>query len=144
MVHIRSFLGRSLLGIALAATLGAAAARADEVKLTFVTLAPQDSRVAQMEFHPWADRINAAGKGVVQLDVRDGFALANMDNVYSRVMDDVVQVGWGTQNAIGGKFTRSGSPACPSSRTIARPRRRRSGGFMSRARSMPNMPTSCR
>lgn len=104
---------RTLWGIALASALGASVAAADEIKLTFVTLAPQDSRVAQMEFHPWAARVNAAGKGIVQLDVRDGFALANMDNVYTRVMDDVVQVGWGTQNAIGGKFTRSAIAGLP-------------------------------
>ncbi|HLI21197.1 MAG TPA: TRAP transporter substrate-binding protein [Stellaceae bacterium] len=89
------------------------AASADEVKLTFATLAPPDSRVAQMAFHPWADRINAAGKGVVQLETRDGFAIANLDNVYSRVMDDVVQVGWALQGAIGGKFIRSAIAGLP-------------------------------
>jgi TRAP-type C4-dicarboxylate transport system substrate-binding protein len=104
---------RSLLGIALASAFGAAAAKADDVKLTFATLAPPDSRVAQMAFHPWADRINTAGKGVVQLDTRDGFAIANLDNVYSRVMDDVVQVGWALQGAIGGKFIRSAIAGLP-------------------------------
>ncbi|HEY3918294.1 MAG TPA: TRAP transporter substrate-binding protein DctP [Stellaceae bacterium] len=103
----------ALLGIALTSAVGATIAAADEVKLTFVTLAPPDSRVAKTEFHPWAERINAAGKGIVQLDVRDGFTLANMDNVYSRVMDDVVQIGWGTQNAIGGKFIRSALAGLP-------------------------------
>ena len=104
---------RSLWSIALAMALGIAAAKADEVKLTFATLAPPDSRVAQMAFHPWADRVNAAGKGVVQLDTRDGFAIANLDNVYSRVMDDVVQVGWALQGAIGGKFIRSAIAGLP-------------------------------
>lgn len=116
MTSVRSLSSsfRRLLGIVLvASTLGAGAARADAVKLTFVTLAPQDSRVAQGAFHPWADRINAAGKGVVQLDVRDGFALASLDNVYSRVMDDVVQVGWALQGAIGGKFIRSAIAGLP-------------------------------
>lgn len=104
---------RSLLAVALASALGAGAAVADEVKLTFATLAPPDSRVAQMAFHPWAERVNAAGKGIVQLDTRDGFAIANLDNVYSRVMDDVVQVGWALQGAIGGKFVRSAIAGLP-------------------------------
>ncbi len=104
---------RSLLAIVLASALGAGVAMADELKLTFATLAPPDSRVAQMAFHPWADRINTAGKDVVQLDTRDGFAIANLDNVYSRVMDDVVQVGWALQGAIGGKFVRSAIAGLP-------------------------------
>jgi TRAP-type C4-dicarboxylate transport system substrate-binding protein len=104
---------RWFCGIALGLALGAAAAAADEVKLTFATLAPPDSRVAQMAFHPWADRVNAAGKGIVHLDTRDGFAIANLDNVYSRVMDDVVQVGWALQGAIGGKFVRSAIAGLP-------------------------------
>ena len=103
----------SLLCIAAALLLGARAASADEVKLTFATLAPPDSRVAQGAFHPWADRINTAGQGVVHLDTRDGFAIANLDNVYSRVMDDVVQVGWALQGAIGGKFIRSAIAGLP-------------------------------
>jgi TRAP-type C4-dicarboxylate transport system substrate-binding protein len=104
---------RSIVIAAAAMLLWVGSASADELKLTFVTLAPPDSRVAQMAFHPWADRINAAGKGVVQLDIRDGFAIANLDNVYSRVMDDVVQVGWALQGAIGGKFVRSAIAGLP-------------------------------
>lgn len=104
---------RSLFGIALASALGIGTATADEAKLTFATLAPPDSRVAQMAFHPWADRVNAAGKGIVQLDTRDGFAIANLDNVYSRVTDDVVQIGWALQGAIGGKFVRSAIAGLP-------------------------------
>jgi TRAP-type C4-dicarboxylate transport system substrate-binding protein len=104
---------RSIMLAALAMTAWMGSAAADEVKLTFVTLAPPDSRVAKAMFHPWADRINAAGQGVVQLDTRDGFALANLDNAYSRVMDDVVQVSWALQGAIGGKFVRSAIAGLP-------------------------------
>jgi TRAP-type C4-dicarboxylate transport system substrate-binding protein len=62
---------------------------AQEVKLTFVTLAPPNSKVAAAIFHPWAARINEQGKGIIQLDVRDGYTLANLENSYSRVLDDV-------------------------------------------------------
>ena len=109
MMHLRSI----MLAIALMAVAGVGLAAADEIKLTFATIAPPDSRVAQAMFHPWADRINAAGQGVVHLDTRDGFAIANLDNSYSRVMDDVVQVAWALQGAIGGKFVRSAIAGLP-------------------------------
>src|SRR5580692_9632476 len=92
---------------------GVQAASADETKLIFVSLVPQDSRVAQTVFHPWADRVNAAGAGVVHLDIRDGLTLANLDNVYTRVMDDVIQVGFAQQSIIGGKFIRSAIAGLP-------------------------------
>ncbi|HXR87406.1 MAG TPA: TRAP transporter substrate-binding protein [Stellaceae bacterium] len=104
---------RIVSGFLLVMTLGIASASAEPVKLIFTTLAAPDSRAAAAVFHPFAERINAAGKDVVQLDVRDGFALANFDNAYSRVMDDVIQVSWALQGAIGGKFVRSAIAGLP-------------------------------
>jgi TRAP-type transport system periplasmic protein len=101
--------------IAMALTLSVA--RADPVKLIFVSLVPADSPVVPGAYpgayHPWVDRINATGQGVVHLDERDGYALANLDNVYNRVLDDVVQVAFAQQNAIGGKFIRSAIAGLP-------------------------------
>ena len=104
---------QGLWAAVIAMGLASSTAYADETKLIFVSLVPADSRVAQTVFHPWVDRINAAGQGVVHLDGRDGFALANLDNVYNRVLDDVVQVGFAQQNAIGGKFIRSAVAGLP-------------------------------
>ncbi len=101
----------AIAGLAMMLWIGSAAA--DEVKLIFATIAPPDSRVSQAMFHPWADRVNAAGQGIVHLDTRDGFAIANLDNSYNRVMDDVVQVAWALQGAIGGKFVRSAIAGLP-------------------------------
>jgi TRAP-type transport system periplasmic protein len=99
---------------AIAAALACASVvQAQELKLTFATLAPSNSRVAQSFFHPWAQRINEAGKGIVRLEVKDGFTLANLENVYNRVLDDVVQIGWGLQSAIGGKFVGSAIAGLP-------------------------------
>jgi TRAP-type C4-dicarboxylate transport system substrate-binding protein len=72
------------IALAIFAALYATALLAQELKLTFATVAPPNSRVAQGFFHPWAQRINEAGKGVVRLDVKDGFSLANLENVYNR------------------------------------------------------------
>ena len=91
----------------LALTFGIGAARADEAKLIFLSLVPSESPVLAATYHPWIDRINAAGKGLVHIEERDGYALANLDNIYNRVLDDVVQVAFAQQNAIAGKFIRS-------------------------------------
>ncbi|HWE76005.1 MAG TPA: TRAP transporter substrate-binding protein DctP [Stellaceae bacterium] len=99
----------ALLGLALSAS----AARADEVKLIFLSMVPAESPVVAASYHPWVDRVNAAGKGLVRLEERDGYALANLDNVYNRVLDDVVQVSFAQQNAIAGKFIRSTMAGLP-------------------------------
>jgi TRAP-type C4-dicarboxylate transport system substrate-binding protein len=79
-------------------------AAAQEVTLTLATLDPPPTPLNTQELHPWADRVNAQGKGVVQIVVRDGSEIANQQNIYDRVMSDVVQIGRGTQSFIGGKF----------------------------------------
>jgi TRAP-type transport system periplasmic protein len=106
-------LGGALWGTGLALALGMSVARADEVKLIFVSLVPTESPVVPGSYHPWVDRINTAGQGIVHIDERDGYALANLDNVYNRVLDDVVQIGFAQQNAIGGHFIRSAVAGLP-------------------------------
>jgi TRAP-type transport system periplasmic protein len=106
-------LARALLTICAISFAFSSSASSEELKLTFATIAPPNSRVAQSFFHPWAERINEAGKGILRLDVKDGFAWANLENSYSRVLDDVIQIGWGLQSAIGGKFPRSAVAGLP-------------------------------
>jgi len=89
-------------GIVLVASMGVA--RAQETTLIFSTTLPPMTAVVQKFLHPWANRINEAGKGVVRLDVRDGPGLANHQTFYDRTMNDVLQVGWGSQSQIAGKF----------------------------------------
>lgn len=93
--------------LALAAGLTAAGLQpgtAEEVKLIFATVNPAGSLMNREAFLPWAARVNEAGKGVVQIDVREGPTLANYGNVYNRVLDDVIQIGWGLPDIIAGKF----------------------------------------
>lgn len=94
--------------------LGAASpANADEINLVFGTTLSPAVHASVRIFHPWADRINEEGKGIVHIDVRDGAAIANLSNFYSRVEDDVIQISWGLQSAVGGKFPRSLVGALP-------------------------------
>jgi TRAP-type C4-dicarboxylate transport system substrate-binding protein len=100
---------KSLAASALAALCGVASlpAAADEVSLVLATALPPTNVMAQTVLHPWAARINAAGKGTLAIDVRDGMAIANLRNSYDRVVSDVAQLSWLTHNNFPGAFTLS-------------------------------------
>ncbi|HWE73642.1 MAG TPA: TRAP transporter substrate-binding protein [Stellaceae bacterium] len=98
---------------AFAALLASRAAPADELKLIMTTIAQPTSPVGQQTYHDWADRVNAQGKGVVQIDVRDGFALASSTNFYDRLLSDVMQISFGSLNYLAGKFKLSEVMALP-------------------------------
>jgi TRAP-type transport system periplasmic protein len=104
-----SFYARAATAFALLLAF-AAPVFADEpvVVLKFATLSTADGPLNQRMLHPWAERVNAAGKGIVQLDVRDGFAIANYNNIYDRVLDDVVQVAFTVTGSVAGKFALAG------------------------------------
>lgn len=94
------FVGLALLSLI-------APARAEEVTLKFATLSTADGPLNTRMLHPWAERVNAAGKGIVKLDVRDGFAIANYNNIYDRVLDNVVQIAFTVTGSVAGKFALS-------------------------------------
>lgn len=101
-----------LLGCAIAALVGARAAAADEIKLIMTTITQPNTPISQ-KYHEWADGINAQGKGVVQIDVRDGYALASSTNFYDRLLSDVMQISFGSLNYLAGKFKLSEVMALP-------------------------------
>jgi len=92
---------------------GAGFAHADEVTLLFGTSTPPGTHISVRVFHPWVERINDQGKGVVKIDIRDGMEIANPGNFYSRVRDDVIQIGWGSHNSVPGTFPLSGFSNMP-------------------------------
>jgi TRAP-type C4-dicarboxylate transport system substrate-binding protein len=92
---------------ALSIAAAAPAAQSEEINLLFGTTLPAQVHLNVRVLHPWADRINEQGKGIIHIDVRDGEAIANLSNFYSRVQDDVIQISWGLQSSIGGKFPRT-------------------------------------
>jgi TRAP-type C4-dicarboxylate transport system substrate-binding protein len=96
-----------------AALLGPRVAAADETTLIFATANAGESHPNAQFMHPWAQAINADGKGVLVIDVRDGTAIANATNAYDRVLDDVIQIGWILQNDVAGKFPRSDVATLP-------------------------------
>lgn len=82
-------------------------ASAEEEKLIFATTNVSRAHLNVQVLHPWAQRINKQGKGMIKIDVRDGFTLANHQNFYQRAQDNVVQITWGIMSTVGGKFVRS-------------------------------------
>ena len=77
------------------------------------TISSPTSQVGQENYHGWANRVNEAGKGIVSIDVRDGFALANSTNFYDRLLSDVMQITFGSLNYLAGKFQLSQVMALP-------------------------------
>src|ERR1700761_4326805 len=88
-------------------------AKADEINLLFDIIGPTRSGAMINALEPWEAKVNEQGKGLVHLDVREGVTLATFENIYDRVLDDAIQVGWGMQNAVAGKFPLSEVPAVP-------------------------------
>ena len=72
-------------------------------KLLFTSLSPAGGGNS-IFFNAWAQQVNDRSNGALKIEVRDGVTLANYGNVYDRVQDDVVQIGWAIHQVIGGKF----------------------------------------
>jgi len=115
-LHRRNFLitaSAAAAGTAVASPWMTAPAQAQEATLLFGTTNAPQIPVNSQIMHPWAKRINEQGKGVVAIDVRDGPTLANFNNYYDRIVSDTVQISWGIQSYIAGKFAASLAPGLP-------------------------------
>jgi len=97
---------RRLYGVLLAVLVALirGVAPAQEVTLTLATLDPPPTPLNTQELHPWADRVNAQGKGVVQIVVRDGSEIANQQNIYESGDERCRPDRPRHQSFIGGKF----------------------------------------
>ena len=108
-------LKRAILGAAIVATalLSTSPTKAGETSLIFATTDSPQAHLNVQIFHPWAERINKKGKGVLNIDVRDGPTVANHMNYFDRVNSDVVQIAWGLQVVLGPRFKLTGGLALP-------------------------------
>jgi TRAP-type C4-dicarboxylate transport system substrate-binding protein len=103
---------RILLGAALAASF-AATARGDEVTLRFATISQPMQPITKQFYEPWAAKVNAEGKGALQIDLRTGTTVANIFNIYPRVINDVMHMGFELHNYVSGKFPYSEVASLP-------------------------------
>lgn len=95
------------------------AARADAVTLIFGTGQNPDQPTAKEIYAPWTAAVNAAGKGLVQIDERDGRVVLNTANFYDQTSNDVVQIGFGSLDYLVGKFQLSSVADLPTDATSA-------------------------
>lgn len=96
-----------LSALALAAALVAAPVIAQAETLIFATTNPEQHPLNKGFLVPWAEKINAAAGGAVDIDIRHGPMIANHTNFYDRVVDDVTQIGWGMTVFNPGRFPRT-------------------------------------
>ena len=80
----------------------AAPASAQE-KLILTSMSPAGS-ANSIFFTGWLNKVNAASGGAIEIELRDGTTLANYGNVYDRVLNNVVQIGWALHQVVAGKF----------------------------------------
>jgi len=95
-------MSKHFYALALAAVLAAPAAVAQDT-LVFAAGTPPQGPIHETLVE-WVAAINADGAGVIEIDFREGFTMANPQNFYDRVKDGVVDISWGTLTAIGGRF----------------------------------------
>lgn len=101
-MHTKRWVAAAAFALALSGF--GAAARADAVTLIFGTGQNPDQPTAKELYAPWTAAVNAAGKGVVQVDERDGRVVLNTANFYDQTANDVVQIGFGSLDYLVGKF----------------------------------------
>jgi TRAP-type C4-dicarboxylate transport system substrate-binding protein len=99
--------------VALAAMCSAGPSRAEEKTLLISSILPLQTPYVAGWIKPWVDHLNETGKGIVHFDLRPEPTLANPGNFYDRVVNDVVQIAWGTQSQVGGKFPLSDMMGLP-------------------------------
>ena len=99
--------------LALAAAFAATAASAEETTLRFAPLSQPLQSITKEFWEPWVAKVNADGKGVFALDMRPGTTIANIFNIYPRVMNDVMHIGFELHNYVSGKFNYSEVAALP-------------------------------
>jgi len=96
---------------AVAALLSIGSASAQE-KLILVTVSPAGGDNS-MHYAAWGKKVTAESQGTLDIDVRDGTALANFGNVLDRVGNDVTQIGWMLHGLIGGKYPLTETTSLP-------------------------------
>jgi TRAP-type C4-dicarboxylate transport system substrate-binding protein len=110
MPKLIRFAGRcaTLLIAAAAVFLAPPAARADDpVILRYAMTAPPMSPTVTKLWAPWVEKVNAALAGTATIDAQYGPTLANLGNVYDRLLNNVFAIGYGIHGAVGGRFPKT-------------------------------------
>lgn len=98
--------------IAVLGVFGAAPAYA-LTELTFASTLPGVNPMIQQVMAPWVEEFNAAGEGIIKINLKNGPALASHANVYERVNSGIIDMGWGILGSVGAPFPRTSVSALP-------------------------------
>ena len=98
---------------ALAATLPVTARAADPVTLKLAFPPPPVSFYNGQVLAPWAKEIEDATNGAVKVQIFIGPTLANFNNIYDRILNGVIDLGWGLHGPLGTQFQKSAVATLP-------------------------------
>ena len=113
-------------------------AAADPVVLKFAPFASQGQAAYEQFYKPWSEKVTASSNGALTIDLRGGTSIVNNQNVYDRVMNDVVQIGFVLFNYVRASSRSPKSRRCRIWRTMPSRVPTRCGGSIKAARSMAN------
>ena len=121
----------------------AASAKADPVQIKFAyPSAPNNALFQGMQ--GWADDVNKAANGAIEIKLFPGGVIADNSNMYDRVTGGVADIGFAVFGPVSSVFPRPMSAPCPSRHAITAKTRWRSGRFTRKASSRTSSPNSTR
>ena len=103
----------TVMAMAVAALCGVHDAAADPALLRFAYTAPLSSLTYVEWWGPWTEKVNTEGKGILHIQAYGVNQLANTENVYDRLLNNVFELGYGLQGQIGGVFPASAVATLP-------------------------------
>jgi TRAP-type C4-dicarboxylate transport system substrate-binding protein len=104
---------RLLAAAACGAALFACDARAETAQIKYAFPAPPFSLLNQWGMTPYAEDVNKAADGEIEVKLFFGPSLANFGNVYDRVTSGVIEMGFGMSGQFGGQFVKSEVASLP-------------------------------
>ncbi len=75
--------------------------------LTFATTLPEANPLVVQVFAPWIAALNERGAGVLQVNLINGPTIADHSNVYERVSNGIVDMGWAILGSVRVPFPRT-------------------------------------
>jgi TRAP-type C4-dicarboxylate transport system substrate-binding protein len=98
---------------ALAAAALCAQAVAEPVQVKFADPIPPTGFLHTQAFVPWVEEVNAAAAGAIEVKLFPGPAIANLGNVYDRVLNGVADIAWGNFAPVTTQFPKSNVATLP-------------------------------
>ena len=103
----------AVAALALAGASAAAQAQQAPIELKFGYPPPTTTPYYQGNAVPWAKAVEEGSGGAVKVTYFPGGSVANFRNVYDRVLNGVVDLGYGALQDQGDQFARAGVGALP-------------------------------